>query len=191
MIRKTLTILSLIGLLLSVGLWGVSYWGLHLRKSPIHVKVAKGGLSLVPSRLTKEEEESRLALLQAKMRSFHMEWDESKAEHVRVDPGRVSNEETALQREFDTLRQRQLWVDGFESLETKWALRLPTSPGQRSWYIPMWITTLLFGAMLGLLQTSVRHRCRKRKKLGLCVQCGYDLRGSAARCPECGNGFSK
>ena len=28
MLRKTLTILSLVGLLLSVGLWGVSYWNL-------------------------------------------------------------------------------------------------------------------------------------------------------------------
>jgi len=31
MIRKTLTILSLIGLLLSVGLWAVSYFTLHFR----------------------------------------------------------------------------------------------------------------------------------------------------------------
>ncbi len=29
MIRKTLTILSLIGLLLSVGLWGASYFDIH------------------------------------------------------------------------------------------------------------------------------------------------------------------
>ena len=38
MLRKTLTILSLMGLLLSVGLWGVSYlqWGLTVHRYFLH-----------------------------------------------------------------------------------------------------------------------------------------------------------
>ena len=93
MIRKTLTILSLIGLLLSVGLWGVSYfqWG-----------------------------------------------------------SRFSNQEAA-------------GVFG-----------------------PLWMPTILFALALYFCCSLLFHRRRKRKKLGLCLKCGYDLRASKDRCPECG-----
>ncbi len=50
MIRKTLTIFSLIGLLLSVGLWGVSYWnvGVLIDRSSYYViaQASQGGLTV-------------------------------------------------------------------------------------------------------------------------------------------------
>lgn len=31
-----------------------------------------------------------------------------------------------------------------------------------------------------------RAQYERRKQLGLCVHCGYDLRGATGKCPECG-----
>ncbi len=107
MLPKTLTILSLLGLLLSVGLWGVSYF----------------------------------------------------------------------------------WV-GFQS--GQWYVATEAGTLYASWNtgIPLWMPTLLFAAYPAYRLLPF-HRRRKRKTLGLCVKCGYDLRGSKRRCPECGEAFSR
>jgi hypothetical protein len=41
-------------------------------------------------------------------------------------------------------------------------------------------------AALGVLRAGLFFRARSRARRGLCLHCGYDLRGSFARCPECG-----
>ncbi len=62
------------------------------------------------------------------------------------------------------------------------ALQWPIIPYPR----PMALPTLL------LITTLVYHRQKRprRKLLGLCVKCGYDLRASKDRCPECGLSFA-
>ena len=62
-----------------------------------------------------------------------------------------------------------------------------TRPPQ-TWIV---ISALLFGSTFCLCRPLHHRRRRKRKKLGLCLKCGYDLRASKDRCPECGAGFSK
>lgn len=49
--------------------------------------------------------------------------------------------------------------------------------------LPLWIPAgVVFMVFCALIYVGARGRARA----GRCGQCGYDLRGSAERCPECG-----
>jgi len=65
---------------------------------------------------------------------------------------------------------------GVEAVDSGYELRLPH-----------WLLALPL-SMIGLiwLRGSLVRRRRKRTGNGLCVHCGYDLRASKDRCPECG-----
>jgi hypothetical protein len=48
--------------------------------------------------------------------------------------------------------------------------------------IPFWFVILLLVPIIALLL----KRGRANPRIGLCTQCGYDLRATPERCPECG-----
>jgi hypothetical protein len=50
--------------------------------------------------------------------------------------------------------------------------------------LPWWLLTLLFSVLP--LNSGVRRWRRGRPAPGLCLKCGYDLRATPDRCPECG-----
>jgi hypothetical protein len=58
--------------------------------------------------------------------------------------------------------------------------------------VPLWMpvvaTALLPAARAGLWW---RRRKLRRREAGLCPSCGYDLRASPERCPECGETFRR
>jgi len=67
-------------------------------------------------------------------------------------------------------------VPGFQLTRSRaavvpyWALLLPFLP------LPVW----------RLMKWRRSRRTRYRRRNGLCLSCGYDLRGTPDRCPECG-----
>jgi len=146
MLRKTLKILSLIGLLLSVGLFAASFWGVgyHCR-------------SLNPTNVLAVDTVGGTVLLRHEGVGIATFWG---------------------------------WHSMPRSRQLLW-WRMP------SWYIggnmfriliPLWLPIALFAAYPAYRLLPL-HRRRKRKKLGLCVRYGYDLRGSKERCSECGTQF--
>jgi hypothetical protein len=66
--------------------------------------------------------------------------------------------------------------------------RLPGTYGtqRRFWVAPGWTFLLSLGAAALCRRIWVNRRRREREAGRLCRNCGYDLRATPDRCPECG-----
>jgi hypothetical protein len=60
-------------------------------------------------------------------------------------------------------------------------------PLYRQWSAPLWSLALVT-ALLPAWRLHRLIKTRRRHRGGLCPQCGYDLRATPDRCPECGFG---
>ncbi len=63
-------------------------------------------------------------------------------------------------------------------------LRPPPVELLRAWTIPGWALVAATGALPAYWLTIVRRR--RAAQTGRCTHCGYDLRATPDRCPECG-----
>jgi hypothetical protein len=66
----------------------------------------------------------------------------------------------------------------------------PPSSTARLIQVPYWMLMSVAGIPLGIRLVAWRRRHHRRQR-GLCPQCGYDLRASPARCPECGSNVGR
>jgi hypothetical protein len=78
------------------------------------------------------------------------------------------------------------WFDGYLNVSNWLSAEMPWR--YRSLVIPYWFITLLTACpAIVLAVQTFRFRQRRRKQaIGVCPTCGYDLRASKDRCPECG-----
>ena len=53
------------------------------------------------------------------------------------------------------------------------------------WAVPFWLIALAFAMPPAFLGLSMLRNSRRSRR-GLCASCGYDLRATPDRCPECG-----
>jgi hypothetical protein len=63
--------------------------------------------------------------------------------------------------------------------------RIYSAPGEYHCYCPLWLLTVASLLLATGLITSHARRIRNYNP-GFCDVCGYDLRASPGRCPECG-----
>lgn len=79
------------------------------------------------------------------------------------------------------------WLANHASDAKWWIL---ARPNEHLWIVPLWIPTVGFVLLFACTRILVKLDRRRRRRLGLCETCGYDLRGCAkSRCPECNTAF--
>ena len=152
MMRKPLAILSVAGLVVSLLLWGLSYFRLNTAGPGPLVNINLVGGALFVG-----------------------------------DLGGVG-------RRGGKRRRGRGGLFGFRNFGTRWKPKYKSGGGGGVggvWYVvvPLWLPASLFGLLWCFRFLLPSFRRRRRERLGLCLCCGYDLRGSINRCPECGQEF--
>ncbi len=187
MIRKAVTVFFLIGLIVSAGLFATSVWyrfsyipgSLRFRAS-LHSGILWITWPDQPyPRLRRED-----ALLYLEHMSIPPGTSIPRLRH-RLLTARPLQMNRAARSGFATARERP----NFSALRY-FSLRAKRVEHQQEYHISvgLWVPALV---CLGGLYFSFLHgrRRRRRRTLGLCLKCGYDLRASKDRCPECGTEF--
>jgi hypothetical protein len=191
--RRLLNVLVLMSLLLcaaSVVLWAWSYWSYARRdsyhRSVVHdeqagavtmrssrecyVTIASGGVQF---RSPFQESMTPLGQIGTRVRCG---WEISGGRYPLEPPGAPGTKRSFTGGGF------QLLVTDFRDVSPVLG---PEHFGERSVTVPLW-SVALATAILPAWWVQTRLRRTSHRRAGLCGRCGYDLRATPERCPECG-----
>ena len=91
--------------------------------------------------------------------------------------------------DFQRAPGEEYWQVHWQRFGLGYASRSCSAPGVsravRHLLVPYWLVTFLT-ALRPLFQIGRWLMARRRSRRGLCPNCGYDLRATPGRCPECG-----
>ena len=161
MIRKTLTILSLLGLLFSAGALFVSHkpiFQMHeIGQRTVFFALHEGGALVMVIGIGSRPQSGP---------------------RCRHGPGPMDRLEAGLS-------EKRRWPH-FEKVDYGHSQATTLTS-------PLWSLVVVFVlTLLPCFYVVPFYRHRKRKKLGLCLPCGYNLHGlTEPRCPECGTPFDE
>lgn len=180
MIRKTLTVFFLTGLVVSLGLFiaSISNSFHHIPNSLRFKTSAFGGVFF----LTWPD------------RPYPLVTDEMVEELIRQEgwQGTVEDWSPATMGRGARPGFRVARSTFHPSTLRYFSLRVERVEHQREYHISvgLWVPALI--CLSGLYFSFLHGRRRRRRlKLGLCLKCGYDLRASTDRCSECGTEFKR
>ena len=110
---------------------------------------------------------------------------------VPIDVG-MRGDNLVLWRVSANAQTMLLSIGGGHVRLTHGDLRCPLGGVYRSYTMPTWGAALAFATYptLAFIRRPLRRRRRKRR--GLCLACGYDLRANTSGvCPECGQNVER
>jgi hypothetical protein len=184
-----LSILSLLCCLAFLSLWVRSYWvydrlslDMHLGDGRHRINadvISMGGVMLVGfdhRRYEEPESEETVEWLRGRPRILASRESVSMSSSAR---GAVVTGDPAAPRPWHSLGFS--YSHGF------------VTPTFHRITLPHWSAPAVL-ALLPVVSLVVLRREReqgRRRKLGLCLRCGYDLRATPERCPECGTAVEK
>jgi hypothetical protein len=194
--RGVLTFFSLLSLLLCVavcGLWVRSYWVTdHFSR-----EFAVGELTHIRTYSSGEKEYrvdgvfgKKRQLLASELGRFVFATTRE-FETIPVGSTVGFQPEPTGKIQYEQFRGRRAGPSGFLGF---YGYRSPYRINANSWelregmIIPHWAVAAFFGVPAALMLIRIVRDVRRTRRIasGRCASCGYDLRATPARCPECG-----